>query len=127
MEMPTIEYYLAMKRGERSEREKLLNDLYSLYDTMQEAQLRKMENIRRYKLWLKERRVKNTKENQEAFMRSRSFCRKIPKSRFWYFVSHIPTKDLYYILSVSRGKFHRGESIGAFIFSLVKHEKSNNH
>ena len=35
-----------------------------------------------------------------------------------YFVSHIPTNDLYYVLSVVKDKSFRNESVGAYIMSL---------
>jgi hypothetical protein len=57
-----------------------------------------------------------------AFTKDKRYIKKVPVSRFWFFLSHVPTRDLYYVLSVSKDKANRGESVGAFICSLRKHE-----
>lgn len=120
MNVPSIEQYIARTKKERSERDMLLNDLYALYDSPDEAKLRKNENIRRYKVWLREQKRKNTPEAQQAFMKEKIFVKKTAKSRLWFFVAHIPTKDLYYVLSVCRDRQRREESIGAYLYSLIK-------
>ena len=35
-------------------------------------------------------------------------------------LSHIPTKDLYYVLSVCRDKYNRGERVGSYLLWSVK-------
>jgi hypothetical protein len=122
MELPTLEQYLVRNKKERSERDMLLKDIYAQYDTAGEDWLRKLKNIERYKVFLKEQRKRNSGEMVEAFKKDKRYLKKIPPTRFWFFLSHVPTKDLYHILSVSKDKAHRKESVGAFIFSLVKYE-----
>jgi hypothetical protein len=121
MYIPT-DYLQAIKTGkkERSERSMLLNDIYNLYDSEQETKLRKMDNIKRYKAFLRNNRERNTPDAQQRFMKSAMYRKKLEKNRFWFFVSHIPTKDLYFILSVCRDRHHLGRSIGAYIMWLRK-------
>lgn len=103
-----------------SERNEIMQSLYGLYDTEKEAVLRKKENWRRYVHWLRKNRFRDTKERQSTFKRSKRFLKKASPKTIAIIVSHIATKDLYYILSVCRDLSNRNKSIGKYLFGLLK-------
>ena len=111
--------YLQNKKFTKgSQRNDILRQIYSFYDSDREVFLTKKKNWKRYIEFLKENKLKDTKENQERFKRSKKFIKKMSSSTVAYFVSHIPTNDLYYVLSVVKDKSFRNESVGAYIMSL---------
>lgn len=111
--------YLQNKKFTKgSQRNDILRQIYSFYDSDREVFLTKKKNWKRYIEFLKENKLKDTKENQERFKKSKKFIKKMSSSTVAYFVSHIPTNDLYYVLSVVKDKSFRNESVGAYIMSL---------
>ena len=111
--------YLQNKKFTKgSQRNDILRQIYSFYDSDREVFLTKKKNWKRYIEFLKENILKDTKENQDRFKKSKKFIKKMSSSTVAYFVSHIPTNDLYYILSVVKDKSFRNESVGAYIMSL---------
>ena len=42
-----------------------------------------------------------------------------------YFLSHIPTKDLYYVISIMKDKKARGESASAYLLGSIKSNGTN--
>ena len=111
--------YLQNKKFTKgSQRNDILRQIYSFYDSDREVFLTKKKNWKRYIEFLRENKIKDSKENQERFKRSKKFIKKMSSSTFAYFVSHIPTNDLYYVLSVVKDKSFRNESVGAYIMSL---------
>lgn len=96
----------------------LLKQIYSFYDTEQEVVLTKRANWKRYIENLKLRKVKDSIEQQRAFKKSKLFIRKMSPSSIAFFLSHIPTQDLWYILSIAKDKSFRNESVGAYIMGL---------
>lgn len=111
--------YLQNKKFTKgSQRNDILRQIYSFYDSDREVFLTKKKNWKRYIEFLKENKLKDTKENQDRFKKSKKFIKKMSSSTVAYFVSHIPTNDLYYILSVVKDKSFRNESVGAYIMSL---------
>lgn len=120
--MESISNYLQkytppQKKG--SERNDILNQIYSFYDTNQEIIHTKRANWKRYIKELKSHSWPDTKEHQEHFKKSKLFIRKMSKGSMAFFLSHIPTKDLYYVLSVVKDKSFRNESVGAYIMGLT--------
>lgn len=99
-------------------RNDILKQIYAFYDTEQEVILTKKANWVRYVANLKLRKVKDSIEQQRAFKKSKLFIRKMSPSSMAFFLSHIPTKDLWYILSVAKDKSFRNESVGAYIMGL---------
>lgn len=99
-------------------RNDILKQIYSFYDTEQEVILTKKANWVRYVANLKLRKVKDSIEQQRAFKKSKLFIRKMSPSSMAFFLSHIPTQDLFYIKSVAYDKFNRKESVGAYIKGL---------
>ena len=111
--------YLQNKKFTKgSKRNDILRQIYSFYDSDREVFLTKKKNWKRYIEFLKENKLKDTKENQDRFKKSKKFIKKMSSSTVAYFVSHIPTNDLYYVLSVVKDKSFRNESVGAYIMSL---------
>ena len=111
--------YLQNKKFTKgSQRNDILRQIYSFYDSDREVFLTKKKNWKRYIEFLRENKIKDSKENQERFKRSKNFIKKMSPSTVAYFVSHIPTNDLYYVLSVVKDKSFRNESVGAYIMSL---------
>lgn len=99
-------------------RNDILKQIYAFYDTQQEVVLTKRANWKRYIENLKLRKVKDSIEQQRAFKKSKLFIRKMSPSSMAFFLSHIPTQDLWYVLSVSKDKSFRNESVGAYIMGL---------
>ena len=111
--------YLQNKKFTKgSQRNDILRQIYSFYDSDREVFLTKKKNWKRYIEFLKVNKLKDTKENQDRFKKSKKFIKKMSPSTVAYFVSHIPTNDLYYVLSVVKDKSFRNESVGAYIMSL---------
>jgi hypothetical protein len=107
------------KRG--SERTDILRQIYSFYDTEQEKIHTKKENWKRYVKFCKDNKLCDSKENQMRFKKSKNFIKHITdKSMASFWLSHIPTKHLYYILSVAKDKSFRNESVGAFICGATR-------
>lgn len=104
------------KRG--SERNSILKDIYQIYQN--ERQQRKVANWKRYIQYLKNNRFPNNPIQQKIFKKSKLFIKELPPKVIAIKLSHIPTKDLYYVLSVCKDKARRNESAGAFIFGSIK-------
>ena len=99
-------------------RNDILKQIYAFYDTEQEVVLTKRANWKRYIETLKKQKVKDSQEQQRAFKKSKLFIRKMSPSSMAFFLSHIPTQDLWYIKSIAYDKFNRKESVGAYIKGL---------
>lgn len=99
-------------------RNDILKQIYAFYDTEQEVVLTKKANWRRYIQELKNHAWRDSKEHQQHFKKSKLFINKISPSSMAFFLSHIPTQDLWYILSVAKDKSFRNESVGAYIMGL---------
>lgn len=99
-------------------RNDILKQIYSFYDTEQEIILTKKANWKKYIEFLKRNKVRDSQEQQGVFKKSKFFIRKMTPSGLSYFLSHIPTKDLWYILSVVKDRAFRNESVGVYIKGL---------
>lgn len=107
-----------------SERTDLFRQIYSFYDTTQEENHRKRANWKRYIQYLKENKLRNSKETMQKFKKSKSFLRKITaQSMAIFWLNHVLTPDLYYVLSVVKDKSFRNESVGGYICSLYTDKK----
>ena len=76
-----------------------------------------------YIAWLKQNRFKHSRDTVEEFKKIapkeisvKSFC------SFW--LGHLKTEDLYYLLSIAKDKEQRGESFNKWLFWALKAEKS---
>lgn len=111
-------YTQPIKKG--SERNDILRQIYAFYDTQQEIIHTKRANWKRYISYLKHNKIQDSKEEQIKYTKNKLFLKKKSPSSIAFFLSHIPTKDLYYVLSVVKDKSFRNESVGAYIMSLTK-------
>ena len=107
----------------RSPRTQVVKEIYQLYDTISEKKLRRSANIERYRLWLRQFHMKHSKESYVSFSKTKMFIKPITPASMAFFLSHIKSQDLYYILSVAKDKSNRNESIGAYIQGLSKIKK----
>lgn len=110
------------KVSTKNERNYLMNEIYSLYFTEQERVHNKKYRWKLYVGWLKENRLPDTKENQEKFKKTKIFKNTkgfSAKRMASFFLSHVKTKDLYFVLSVVKDRYNRNQSVGQYIKSLV--------
>jgi len=122
--MLNISAYLQNRKLEpvtdKDERKFLLKELYTLYTSQPEKIMRKKANWSNYIKYLKKIKKADSQEQRDIFKMSRAFIKEVPENRFWFFVSHVKTKDLYGVKSICLDKLNRGESIGGFILGCVK-------
>lgn len=109
-----------LKRPEKklNPRNDILKQIYAFYDTEQETNLTKIANWKRYIQELKKHSWRDSKEHQDHFRKSKVFIKKMTPSSMAFFLSHIPTQDLWYILSVVKDRAFRNESVGVYIKGL---------
>lgn len=105
------------------ERDFLIEQIYVLYESKNEDFLRKKENWKRYVSWLKENRIQHGDQSLKDFKKKRRFIKKMNLRTFGIMINHIPTQDLYYILSVSKDRANRKESIGAYVLTQAPHKE----
>lgn len=118
------------KGRKEQERDAPFNELYSLYTSVTQKELRRIENWKRYILWLKAHKIKHSKESVQKFRKTKSvsklyikgasFISELDVRGFAVKISHIKTDQLYYCLSIARDKDHRGEPINAWLFQKPK-------
>jgi hypothetical protein len=107
-----------------SERAELIKNIYAIYSSEKQKIFRKKENWKRYIAFLKENRKENTPENIKTFKKSKKFIKEHSVKTVCFFVSHIPTADLYYIFSMARDMQNRNENFsGYFISSILTRSK----
>lgn len=99
-------------------RNDILKQIYSFYDTEQETIHRKRANWKRYIDNLKSNKIKDSIEAQKSFKKSKLFLKKHSDKSIAFFLSHIKTDDLWYILSVAKDLTYRNKSVGAYIIGL---------
>ena len=104
--------------GDRNERRVLLREIYGLY--LKDRVGRKKDNWKRYCRWLREKKMENLATAQKDFKKTKLFIHESTPRNLAVKLSHIPTKDLYYMKSVAQDKLNRKESVGGFIFSSIK-------
>lgn len=113
---------LGKKEKQLNERQTLIKELYEVY-----ALENKYENYYRYLRWLGKR--PKTKENATEFTKvklpiEKKYIKPFTSSYFAIRLSHIPTKDLYYLTSIERDSVNRkGYSRSSFtkwLFSSLK-------
>lgn len=119
MDIATILKDFDFKKSKLNQRQDLFKQIYSFYDTGQEIIHRKKYNWKKYVEFLKENRIPNTPENIKKFKRSKKFQKKMSaKTMACYWLSHVKTPDLWFVLSVAKDKAFRNECVSAYIMSL---------
>ena len=100
-------------------RNQILNEIHALCHTDIEARLVRPKNISRYKLWLKEKKLKHSYEVALRFKDSSKCLKPLTKKQVGMWLSHVKeVDDLYVVLSMCKDKLHRGFAIGSYLFDL---------
>lgn len=100
----------------RSQRAELFGELYAHYE---KGYKKDMWMI--YGSWLKKNRYKHSKERMAEFQKSKLFRKKIPVKTFCsYWLGHIKTDDIYYLISIAKDKEHRRENFNRWLFWSIK-------
>lgn len=108
------------QKKKRSQRSDLTAQIYEIYTSEQQRNFRKRENWKRYIVWLKDNRTPDSKENQAKFKKSKSFIKEHPVKTIVFFVSHIPTADLHYILSLAKDMQFRNQNFSSYLLGSLK-------
>lgn len=99
-----------------NQRRVLMKELYEHYETEW-----KFQTWQNYKNWLAQNKLKPCFENQEKFKKSAFYFIKItPKSFASFWLGHIPTNDLHYLVSIAKDKRNRKESFNRWLFWALK-------
>lgn len=117
MEIKDVLKNFQIKKQKTSERAELIKEIYEIYTSDTQRIHRKKENWKRYIQFLKENRIPDSKQAQSKFKRSKKYIREHNIKSFAYFISIIPTPDLYYILSVAKDMNNRNQNMSAWIIS----------
>lgn len=117
-----IKSFLNIEQKKRiSERAELIKEIYEIYASQTQCDFRKKLNWKRYCEWCKEKNVSDSEENRSKFKRSKGYIKTHTVKAFCYFISPIPTKDLYYIASIARDMKNRKQDFGSYIMgNLVR-------
>lgn len=107
----------------RSNRASILQDIISLYRTEQETKLRKLKNIERYKIWLRENRLRHSTENAFKFKKSNKFLKEMTDRDICVMLGHVKTNDLDLVFSTCKDLSARGKSVASYIYSLAYAKK----
>ena len=119
--MHISEFVQIEKVTAKSQRNDLMNQIYSFYLTDQERVHNKKYRWKLYVQWLKENKYPSSNTKMLEFKKTKTYKNTkgfTPKTMACFFLSHVTTKDLFYVLSVAKDKFMRNESVGAYIKSL---------
>lgn len=119
--MHISEFVTIEKTTAKSQRNDLMNQIYSFYLTDQERVHNKKYRLKLYQVWLKENKYRHTMERALEFKKTKTYKNTkgfTPKTMACFFLSHVKTKDLFYVLSVAKDKYMRNESVGMYIKSL---------
>lgn len=101
-----------------SERADVLSQIYPIY-----RESTKIENWKRYIKWLKENRFKNSTDKIAEFKKTPTHLKTRTTKSFAIMLAHIPTKDLYYILSVAKDKSNRKENFSGWLMGEIRVKK----
>lgn len=118
--MQTIESLLQINAKSGSERTYVMKQIYEVY--VADRSGRKKENWKRFCKFCKEKKMGNSVGAQKLFKKSPFFVHESTPRNLAVKLSHIPTNDLYYILSIAKDKLNRHEPVGGFIFGSIKTE-----
>lgn len=125
--MENIQYYLQnykIEKQDRNQRRVLLKEIYSLYSSVTQRNIRKKENWKRYCKWCRENKLPDTKENQEKFKKTKQFIKEFQEKTFAILMSPIKGEEnLYYIISVGKDMDRRGENFGGYIINYLFDKK----
>ena len=103
----------------RSNRASILKEIIETYRTEQETKLRKYKNIERYKLWLRERRIRHSTEMAFKFKKSNKFLKEMTDKEICVMLGHVKTEDLPLVFSTCKDLSARGKSVASYIYGLA--------
>jgi hypothetical protein len=104
------------KPKHKSERNEIISQIYEFYQN--DKQNRKKENWKRYCKWCRDNKM--PKGSEKLFKKTKLYLKELSSKVIAIKLAHIPTKDLYFMASVCRDKYNRGENIGAFLLGSIK-------
>jgi hypothetical protein len=105
-----------VKEKHLNERQTILKEIYTFY--LSDEIHRKKANWTRFCAWC--RTNKKGKESLAEFKKSKQFIKPITAKELAIRLSHIPTKDLYFVKSECVSRKRRNEDIGGFILGAIK-------
>lgn len=114
------------KKKKTSERAEAIKSIYEVYSSQKQKMFRRKENWKRYCEWCRANRKENSPENTKLFKKSKKFIKEHSVKTICYFLSHIPTSDLYYISSVGKDMQNRNQNFSGYFISSLLSNKSNN-
>jgi len=114
----TLDHFKVKKRSNL--RNEVIKEIYQLYSSEKERTIRRIENWKNYIKYLKANKIRDTKERQQEFKKYKIFIKEKTDKQLAIYLSIIPTESLYYMLSVSRDKYKRGESVGKYVMGSIK-------
>lgn len=101
-------------RKNKSERSELVKEIYEEHYCYWNSK----SNLDAFKYTYKEK--DRTPENQAKFKKSKAYYPKMQIVRFCMKIAHIPTKDLYYLVSVAKDMKNRKQNFNKWLFWSMK-------
>lgn len=99
----------------KSQRSEIISELYSYY----KEDWRK-NTWKNYIAWLKQNKIKHSGDAKKKFEASKSYHKIFTIKYFCVKLAHIPTEDLYYLISIAKDKANRNESFNKWLFWALK-------
>lgn len=106
---------LPKEKKRTSERAELIKELYALYQSPRQKNHRKKANWKRYCAWCKTQKNADSENARKAFKKSKQYLREQRINTFCFFLSPIPTKDIYYLLSVAKDMENRNQDLSSYL------------
>lgn len=103
---------------QRSERAEIIKELYEMYEADN-----KKQNWLSYRKTLREKELKDSNEERTKFKKTKLYFKTKSVKSFCFFISHIPTKDLYYLSSEAKDRANRKQSFVKWLFWSIKATK----
>lgn len=102
-----------------SQRSELFRQLYEFYEKGY-----KKNTWHDYLSWIRETKKPNNKETQNEFRKTKLFHKQIDIRSFCSFwLGHIPTEDLWYLLSIAKDMDKRNQNFCKWLFWALKANK----
>lgn len=98
-----------------SERALIIDDIWKIYDSEKEDNLRKKENWKRYIKFLKEKKSVDNENERKLFKKSKGFIKKLTPKQVAVKTAHLKKEELYYFYSQCKERFHKELSIGSYL------------
>lgn len=117
-EVEKVEEGVKLPSKFKSQRAELFNELYGFYEKSYKKNMWSA-----YRMWLGKNKLKHSPERIVQFKKSKDFRKPITVRSFCsYWLGFLETGDLYFLLSVAKDKFNRGENFNKWLFWAIKKE-----